>query len=219
MGLFDRVMTSASGIGASLAKGAGQIAGKATVEAKEAAKITAVKADIAAIQAEIDTAYAAIGKAYVDAVIAGKEVSDVGAGPTLKLIEPKLEKKMAFEKELVELEKALADSQVLQERQLVEAEVNEIKEKLDKAKAMGATTEADYNERLAKANKKLDHFEDIRMLNEAKGPWPDQRRGVPQESGRASRVKVDYLARIFSRALNQLPLSVGAFYCRRSHFA
>lgn len=168
MGLFDRVKTTASGIGASLAKGASQVAGKATVEAKEQAKIVAVKADIAAVQAEIDTGYLAIGKAYVDAAIAGKEVCDIGAGPTLKLIEPKLEKKMALEKELIELEKALADSQILQERQLVQAEVDAEKEKLDKAKAMGAITDADYSERLAKANKKLEHFDEIRMLKKQK---------------------------------------------------
>jgi len=164
MGLFDRVKTTASGIGASFAKGASQVAGKAAVEAKEQAKIVAVKADIAAVQAEIDTGYVAIGKAYVDACLAGKEVSDIGAGPTLKLIEPKLEKKLELEKELVALEKALADSQVLQERQLIQAEVDEIKAKLDKAKMMGAITDADYNAKLAQANKKLEHFEDIRML-------------------------------------------------------
>ena len=114
MGLFDRIKTTASGVGSSLVTGVGQIAGKATVEAKEAAKITAVKADIAAVQAEIDTAYTAIGKAYVDAAVAGKEVSDIGVGPTLKLLEPKLEKKMELEKELIALEKALGDSQILQ---------------------------------------------------------------------------------------------------------
>lgn len=90
--------TTASGIGSSLASGFGQVAGKATVEAKEAAKITAVKAEIAAMQTEINTAYTVIGKAYVDAAVAGKEVSDIGAGPTLKLLEPKLEKKIELEK-------------------------------------------------------------------------------------------------------------------------
>ena len=141
MGLFDRIKTTASGVGASIAKGAGQITGKATVEAKESAKIAAVKADIAAVQAEIDTGYVQIGKAYVDACIAGKEVTDIGCGATLKMMEPKLEKKMKLEKELIELEKA---------------------------KAMGAITDADYNARLAQANKKLEHFDDIRMLKKQK---------------------------------------------------
>ena len=168
MGLFDRMKTSAAGIGAAMAKGVGQVTGKATVEAKEAAKIAAVKADIAAVQAEIDTGYVQIGKAYVDACIAGKEVTDIGCGPTLKMMEPKLEKKMALEKELVELEKALSDSQMLQERALVQAEVDAIKAKLDKAKAMGAITDADYDAKLAQANKKLEHFEDIRMLKKQK---------------------------------------------------
>ena len=48
------------------------------------------------------------------------------------------------------------------------AEVDEIKAKLDKAKAMGAITDADYSARLAQANKKLEHFDDIRMLKKQK---------------------------------------------------
>ena len=168
MGLFDRIKTTASGVGASFSKGVGQIVGKTTVEAKEAAKIAAVKADIAAVQAEIDTGYVQIGRAYVDACIAGKEVSDIGCGATLKMLEPKLERKMELEKELGSLERALADSQVMQERALIQAEVDEIKAKLDKAKAMGAITDADYAAKLAQANKKLDHFEDIRMLKKQK---------------------------------------------------
>lgn len=168
MGLFDRIKTTATGIGSSIAKSTSQLAGKTTVEAKEVAKIAAVKADLTALQAEIETGYVAIGKLYVEKLLAGANIPDFGAGATLKLIEPKLEKKLALEKELGELEKALADSQVLQERQIVQNEVDAIKDKLDKAKAMGAITDADYNERLAKANKKLVHFEEIRMLKKQK---------------------------------------------------
>ncbi len=168
MGLFDRIKTSAVGVGASIAKGAGQITGKATVEAKEGAKMAAIMADISAVEAEIDAGYGVIGKLYVEKLLAGMEITDFGAGPTLKLIEPKLERKIELEKELAELQKALADSHVLQERQIVQNEIDEIKEKLDKAKALGAITDADYNARLAKANKKLEHFEDIRMLKKQK---------------------------------------------------
>ena len=168
MGLFDRMKTTASGIGSSLATGIGQVAGKATVEAKEAAKITAIKADIAAVQAEINTAYVVIGKAYVDTAVAGKEVSDIGVGPTLKLLEPKLEKKMELEKELIALEKALGDSQILQERQILQRELDAQKEKLEKALAMGVISAEDYGAKLAQAGKRLEHFEDIRKLDKQK---------------------------------------------------
>lgn len=164
MGLFDRIKATAGVAGNAFAKGTTQLAGKAAHEAKEAAKITAVKADLAALQSEIDSAYTAIGRAYVEAMLQGAEVSDVGCGGTLKLLEPKLEKKMALEKELADLERELIDSQILQERQLVIEEINEVKAKLDKAKAMGAISEADYAEKLTKARKKLDYFEEIRML-------------------------------------------------------
>lgn len=168
MGLFDRVVTSASGIGNALSKGAGQVLGKATVEAKEAAKITAVKADIVAVEAEVDTAYTAIGRAYVEAAMAGKEICDIGCAATLKALEPKLERLMELRKELVELEKQLMDSQMLQERQLVQNEVDAAKEKLDKAKAMGVITEAEYQERLSKEQRKLDHFMELRNIKRQK---------------------------------------------------
>lgn len=168
MGLFDRVRTSAAGIGSSLMKGAGQVAGKATVEAKESAKIAATKADIAAVQAEIDTAYTAIGRAYVETAIAGKEICDIGCASTLKALEPKLERMQELQKELIALEKALDESQILQERQLIQAEIDEAKAKLDKAKAMGVISEEDYNAKLAHEMKKLDCYQELRNLKKQK---------------------------------------------------
>lgn len=168
MGLFDRVKTTAGGVVGSMARGAGQLAGKAAVEAKEQAKIAAVKADIAAVQSEIDIGYVSIGKLYVEKLLAGVEISDFGAGETLKILEPKLEKKMNLEKELIALEKALDESLLMQEKAALEAEFEEQKAKLDKAKAFGAITDADYNAKIAQARKKVDHFADIRMLKKQK---------------------------------------------------
>ena len=168
MGLFDRIKTTAGGIGVTVARGAGQIAGKATTGAKEQAKIVAVKAEISSLQADIDVGYVAIGRAYVEACLAGKEVPDIGAGATLKMIEPKLEKQMELEKELVELEKSITDSQVMLERQLVQKEVDDVKAKLDKAKSMGIISDSDYEAKLAAEMKKLEYFEDIRNLKKQK---------------------------------------------------
>jgi hypothetical protein len=168
MGMFDRIKTTAGGVASSIAKGTGTLAGKATVEAKEQAKILAVKAEISTVQAEIDVGYNAIGKLYVEKLLAGVEISDFGAGPTLKLLEPKLEKKMELEKELIRLEKALDESMLLQEKAMLEAEYEEQKAKLDKAKGMGVISDADYDAKLAQAHKKVDHFADIRMLKKQK---------------------------------------------------
>lgn len=163
MGLFDRVKTTVSVAGSAVAKGTSQLAGKAVHEAKESAKISAVKADLLALEAEINSAYTAIGKAYVDTLLQGTELPDIGCSTTLSLLEPKLEKKIILEQELAKLEKELTNSQILQERQLVEEEFENIKAKLDKAKAMGAISDSDYNEKIQQAKKKLEHFEEIRM--------------------------------------------------------
>ncbi|MBR6372504.1 MAG: hypothetical protein IKS20_04925 [Victivallales bacterium] len=168
MGLFDRIKTTVGSTANSLAKGTGTLAAKGAVEAKEQAKIVAVKADIAAIQSEIDLGYSAIGKLYVEKLLAGAEITDFGAGETLKILEPKLEKKMSLEKELIELEKALDNAMLMQEKAALEAEYEEQKAKLDKAKGMGVISDADYEAKLAQARKKVDHFQDIRMLKKQK---------------------------------------------------
>ncbi len=168
MGLFDRVKTTASGIGNSVAKTSGQLLGKATVEVKENAKIAAVKADISAIEAEIDVCYTAIGRAYVETALKGGEICDIGCAQTLKLLEPKLEKKIVLEKELAELEKNLVNSQIMQERHLIQQEIDEAKAKLDKAKNIGALDENEYQQLLSKEMKKLEYFDDIRKIKQQK---------------------------------------------------
>ena len=164
MGLFNRIKTGIGGAVSGMAKGAGTMAAKGTVEAKEQAKIVAVKADITALQSEIDLGYSAIGKLYVDKLIQGEDLPDIGAAKTLKMLEPKLEKKMELEKELIELEKALDNSIIMQEMAVLESEFEAQKAKLDKAKGMGVLSDADYDAKIAQARKKIDHFEEIRML-------------------------------------------------------
>ena len=168
MGLFDRIKTNVGGAVSSLGKGTASMAAKGTVEAKEQAKIVAVKADLTALQSEIDLGYSAIGKLYVEKLLAGVELPDIGAAQTLKMLEPKLEKKIALEKELIELEKALDNSLIMQEMAVLEAEFEAQKAKLDKAKGMGIMDDADYEAQIAQARKKLDHFNDIRKLKKQK---------------------------------------------------
>lgn len=168
MGFLGRIKTSTIGIGNAIARGTGHIAGKATVETKEAAKITAVQADLAALDAEIETGYASVGKMIVEKILAGEDYPDFGAGPTLRAMAPKFQKRKELESLLGRLEKELSDMQILQERQIVQNEVDAVKAKLDKARSLGAITESDYSAMLEQANRKLVHFDEIRMLRKQK---------------------------------------------------
>lgn len=168
MSFFDRVKTSATNLGSSIAKGANQFVGKSTVETKEAAKIAVIKAELDALQAELDHGYIQIGKAYVDACIARGEVVDIGVEDILKILGPKLDKKVELEQKIIELEKTLADSQIMQERSIVQEEFDKVKAKLDKALGMGALTREEYDVMLLQAGKKLRYFDEIRMLKKQK---------------------------------------------------
>lgn len=124
MGVFDKIMITANVIGQSMSKGTGQIVSQIAVETKENAKIAAIKADIVAIDAELNSCYMDIGKLYVKAIIAGKNVGDIGCQDVLRTLKPKITKKVNLKKELYSLERELSDSMILQERKLVQDEVN-----------------------------------------------------------------------------------------------
>lgn len=168
MGVFDKIKITASGIGQSMSKGTEQIVSQFTVETKENAKIVAIKADIVAIDAELNACYADIGKLYVKATISGKNIEDIGCQDIIKTIKPKIAKKINLKKELYALEQELADSMLLQERKLVQDEVNKKIENLDRAKSIGALSEEEYSEYVSKEIKKLENFDAIRKLKKQK---------------------------------------------------
>lgn len=89
----------------------------------------------------------------------GIDVSDL-----LKLMDPKLVKKKELEQEIINLEKEIKNKSVLREKQQVEEEFLAEKSKLEKALAMDVITQEDFDEKLAKAKKKVDNFETIRKV-------------------------------------------------------
>ena len=91
----------------------------------------------------------------------GIDVSDI-----LKLIDPKMTKKMELEKQVIELEKEIKQKDMLREKGRAEEEFLAEKQKLDKALGMDLLTQEEYDQRLAVAKKKVDNFEEIRRVEQ-----------------------------------------------------
>jgi len=166
MGLFDKVKTVASSVSSAAGDAAATVGGNALTSAKENAKLVAIKGEISTIDSQLNTAYIQIGKKYVEQAAATGDVSDIGVMDILNSIEPKLDKKVELEDELIEIEKQLKDQLIMTEKANAQRIFDEEKAKFDKALKMDVMSQDEYNENIAKAQSKLDNFDQIRRLKE-----------------------------------------------------
>lgn len=166
MGLFDKVTKVAKNAGSSIASTAGKVGSSATVAVQEQQELVSLKSQINVISQELDSAYVQVGRKYVDYVLQSGEMPGIDVSDILKLIDPKMTKKMELEKQVIELEKEIKQKDMLREKGRAEEEFLAEKQKLDKALGMDLLTQEEYDQRLAVAKKKVDNFEEIRRVEQ-----------------------------------------------------
>ncbi|KPW04991.1 hypothetical protein [Pseudoalteromonas sp. P1-8] len=163
MGLFDKIKTQANTIGTNISESTSKLTSDISTASKEKSKLSAINSEITSLNGQLNIAYQDIGKKYVSNLLDNKgENVEAVLQDTLDKIEPILEKKIELEKEAVEIEKKLKDQIILQEKAIFQREFDEEKEKLEKAVKLDVLTEKEMQEKLAKAQLKLDNFENIR---------------------------------------------------------
>lgn len=170
MGMFDKIKNSAanvgSAVGKSVSKTATNIGSNAVVATQEQTELAALKSQINVIDQELDAAYVQVGRKYVDYVIASGEMPGVDVSDILKLMDPKLTKKQEIEQKIIQLEKEIKQKGVMREKAAAEEEYLAEKQKLDKALGMDLLSQEEYDEKLAKAHKKVENFEAIRRAKQ-----------------------------------------------------
>ncbi len=163
MSVFSKLRTAVS-------DAASAAVGGTINSAKENSKLLGIRSEIATLEADLNVSYSLIGKKFVDFLVAASAESaagipDIGVGTILTQIEPKIEKKVALEDELIKIERELGDANLIHEKSLFEKEFQAEKEKLDKAKKLGVLSESEYGARLGKFQRKLDNFEEFRKVD------------------------------------------------------
>ena len=166
MGIFSKVKTAASAVGSATTTAAATASGSILTNAKENAKLLAIKGEIAGIDNQLVTAYEQVGKKYVEIAIATGDVPDIGVMDILSTIEPKLDKKQVLEKELIQIEKELKDELIMSEKAEAIREFEGEKQKLDKALSMSVVSQEEYDQKISTHQKKLDNFVEFRRLQE-----------------------------------------------------
>lgn len=166
MGLFDKVVKTATNMGQSALNTASTVGSSVGVAAQDQSELAALKMQVNVIEQELDSSFVQIGRRYVDHVVASGEMPGIDVSDVLKLIEPKMEQKQELEKQIVALEKKIKDNAILREKQAAEQVYLDEKAKLDKALAMDVISQDEYDAKLAVAKKKYDNFEQIRKVEQ-----------------------------------------------------
>ena len=166
MGLFDKVSKVTRSVGNSISSTAGKVGSSAAVAAQEQTELVALKSQLNVIGQELDASYVQIGRKYVEYVIASNEMPGIDVSDTLKLMEPKMTKKMELEQQIIQLEKEIKQKDILREKTKAEEEFLAEKQKLDKALGMELLSQEEYDAKVAVARKKVDNFEAIRKVEQ-----------------------------------------------------
>ena len=166
MGLFDKVVKTATNVGKSALNTASNVGSTVGVAAQDQSELASLKMQVNVIEQELDSSFVQIGRRYVDYVVTSGEMPGIDVSDILKLIEPKMEQKQELEQQIIALEKKIKDNAILREKQAAEQTYLEEKGKLDKALAMDVISQDKYDAKLAVAKKKFDNFELIRKVEQ-----------------------------------------------------
>lgn len=166
MGLFDKAMKTAQNVGSGVMNTATNVGSNVGTSVQDNSEVAALKMQINTVDQELDAAYTQVGRKYVDYVAKTGEMPGIDISDLLKLIDPKLARKEELEKQLIEVEKRIKESNALRDKARVEEEFLAEKEKLDKALAMDVISQEDYDAKISIARKKVDNFEELRKVDQ-----------------------------------------------------
>jgi hypothetical protein len=166
MGLFDKITQNATNLGKNVVNSTANLGASVVTAAQEQNELVQLKSQVNVIEQELNALYAQVGRRYIDYVLETGDMPGVDASDLLKLLDPKLTKKLELEQKIVELEKEIKDKQIAREKQTVEKQFISEKSKLDRALAMDVLTQEEYDIKLAMAKKKVDNFEEIRRVKQ-----------------------------------------------------
>ncbi|MCL1127883.1 hypothetical protein [Shewanella surugensis] len=164
MSFLNKIKAQVTNLGDGVSATTSKLAGNVLTSSKENSKLMAIKAEIASIDGDLEFAYKDIGKKYIEHVTRTGQSIEFGVQDTLVQIAPKLDKKTQLENEAIEIEKALKDQLIMQEKAAFQNEFDEEQAKLDKALKMDVISKEEHTEKLLKAKKRVDNFINIRKI-------------------------------------------------------
>lgn len=164
MGIFDKVVSAAKNTGSSIATAAVKTGSTIGVAAQDQSELAGLKMQVNIIEQELEKAYSQVGRIYIEYVMNSGEMPGIDVSDILRMIDPKMSRKIELEEQIIECQKRVKDNNLMKEKDRAEIAFRFEKDKLDRALAMDVLSQDDYNVKLAIAYKKVENFEEIRKI-------------------------------------------------------
>lgn len=165
MDFFDKATKVAKDVGNSVKTTAVNVGNSISNITKEQSELAGLKLQKSNIDKKLNSAYAEIGRKYVEYI----QQCDTGilfdVSDIVEEMKPDLEKIAELDAQIADMDHQIRQNNLDRERKKAQDIFDSEQKKLDKALDMEIITNEEYNEKLAAAQKKLDHFELLKKID------------------------------------------------------
>ena len=131
---------------------------------KEQTELANLKIQKAAVEKKLESQYAEIGKRYVAYIADSFRTTPFDVSDILDAINPDLEKVSEITEQISQKDQQVRQHSIEKDRKKALDQFESEKRKLDKARDLDVITYEEYEEKLAKAQKKFDNFEMLKKI-------------------------------------------------------
>ena len=131
---------------------------------KEQTELANLKIQKAAVEKKLESQYAEIGKRYVAYIADSFRTTPFDVSDILDAINPDLEKVSEITEQISQKDQQVRQHSIEKDRKKALDQFESERRKLDKARDLDVITYEEYEEKLAKAQKKFDNFEMLKKI-------------------------------------------------------
>ncbi len=131
---------------------------------KEQTELANLKIQKAAVEKKLESQYAEIGKRYVAYIADSFRTTPFDVSDILEAINPDLEKVSEITEQISQKDQQVRQHSIEKDRKKALDQFESERRKLDKARDLDVITYEEYEEKLAKAQKKFDNFEALKKI-------------------------------------------------------
>lgn len=165
MDIFDKAARAARRVGNNVASAASSVGYTLGAVTQEQSELAGLKLQRVAIDKKLEGLYAEIGRKYI--AYTEKCETDIAfdVSEVMEDMKPELEKLNSINQKISELEEQIKENNLERERKKAQDQFDAEKKKLDTALSMDIITLEEYDEKITKAQKRLDNFDLIRKID------------------------------------------------------
>lgn len=164
MDMFEKATKAAKNMGDNVLHSAKNIGNTIYSSTKEQRELASLNVQKSVVNKKLNEAYAEIGKRYVEYIGRCESEAPFEVDDIIEQIQPELEKLTEIKEQIAEKEEQIKQGNEAKAQKKAQEEFDSVKKKLDKALEMDILSEEEYEEKLFSAQRKLDHYDELRKI-------------------------------------------------------